>query len=143
MHKYRRPGKLGDMKLRGIKEADNVLQLIDQTSDERGRRAEAKVSKYLCNSRKPSWPAWLYGIRKGYPEEDSEGIDFVAETNLGPVPIQIKSSGRGVANFKSHWRYKPTTVVVVIKTGDGENEVAHKVIGAVAFARKSLPNYHR
>mgnify|MGYP001611749656 CR=1 FL=1 len=131
------------MKRRSDSEAWRVLNLINKTGIERGQNAEDRVSRIFCGDKRAIWPAWLYGMRKGDSQEDSLGIDFVAETNLGPVPIQIKSSGRGVANFKSHWRYKPTTVVVVIKTGDGENEVAHKVIGAVAFARKSLPNYHR
>ncbi len=129
------------MKLRGNSEARRVLSLINKTGIERGQNAEEKVFRVFCiRDRKAAWPAWLYGIRKGYPQEDRLGIDFMSETDKGPIPIQIKSSGRGVLEFRTHPRYTDKIVVVVIKAGDTEETVSTKVITSIAQRRKNLAN---
>ena len=139
MHRGK-PGKFGDMELRSAAAARRVLELIDDTCDERGRNAEDKVSRIFCGDKRAAWTACLYGMRKGYPEEDRLGIDFMAETDLGLIPLQIKSSERGVSEFRAHPRYTDDIVVVVIKTGDTEEIVSTKVIGVLAQRRKDLAN---
>ena len=128
------------MRRRSGSEARRVLSLINKTGIERGQNAEDKVSRVFCRDRRAAWPAWLYGMRKGYPEEDRLGIDFMAETDLGLIPLQIKSSERGVSEFRAHPRYTDDIVVVVIKTGDTEEIVSTKVIGVLAQRRKDLAN---
>ena len=139
MHRGK-PGKFGDMELRSAAAARRVLELIDDTCDERGRNAEDKVSRIFCGDRKAAWPAWLYGMRKGYPEEDRLGIDFMAETNLGPISLQIKSSGRGVLEFRANPKHTDEIVVVVIRAGDIEETVSTNVITALSQRRKNLAN---
>lgn len=50
-------------------------------------------------------PSWFKGVRRGTPNEDNRGIDFVIETYTKPerIFIQIKSSKWGKCNFwKKH-----------------------------------------
>lgn len=128
------------MKRRSGSEAQRVLSLINRTGIERGENAERRISRIFCGDRKATWPVWLHGMRKGYPQEDRLGIDFMAETDHGAIPIQIKSSERGVLEFMAHPKYTDEIVVVVIKTGDTEEMVSTKVITAISQRRKDLAN---
>ncbi|MGE5540781.1 MAG: DUF4365 domain-containing protein [Bacillota bacterium] len=42
-----------------------------------------------------TFPGWYYGVRRGTPKEDRQGIDFIAELDVLEVFLQIKSSKRG------------------------------------------------
>ena len=126
------------MKRRSDSEAWRVLNLINKTGIERGQNAEDRVSRIFCGDKRAIWPAWLYRMRKGDSQEDSLGIDFVAETDKGPIPIQIKSSQRGILEFMAHPNYTCEIVVVVIKAVNTEETVSTKVITALAQRRKDL-----
>lgn len=86
----------------------------------KGKKNEDKFydAFYTDNFQKPKW---FKEIRKGTPEEDGRGIDFVAETYTRHrlIFIQIKSSDWGKRNF---WRkYSPREFqypIVVIVIGN-------------------------
>lgn len=61
-------------------------------------------------------PSWLYGIRKGTPVDDAQGIDAFAITSCGEIPIQIKSSYAGLRKFCSVSRTRYIVVVVIQQT---------------------------
>ncbi len=117
-----------------------ITAIIDHLSTERGLQAEEKVKRIFCKERKATWPVWLYGVRKGYEEEDHHGIDFVARTDIGDIFIQIKSSESGALNFKNHPKYNPLTALVVIKARDDEKVVSTKVISTLSRKRMLMKN---
>lgn len=57
--------------------------------NEVGRAAELAA---LCCFITSEQPEWLVELREATPEEDHQGIDLVAELDVGPVNIQVKSS---------------------------------------------------
>jgi hypothetical protein len=39
------------------------------------------------------WPLWIYSGRAATAHEDQNGIDFVFETEFGPMFVQVKAGG--------------------------------------------------
>lgn len=54
-------------------------------------------------------PEWVVGVRHATPEEDARGIDVWVKTDVGDVPVQIKSSHRDAASFVS----KPRDIEII------------------------------
>lgn len=87
--------------------------------------------KFYCSFHLESFekPRWLKKIRKGTPDEDRRGIDFVVETHTNPplVFIQIKSSEAGRKKF---WKQHspngfdfPILVIVLSRHANNYNKV--------------------
>jgi hypothetical protein len=99
-------------------------KLCWQVAQERGNKSEKLVEEALSSLA----PPLVLGWRKATPEEDSRGIDFVVNTSVGDVFLQVKSSRTASRNFLSVRRR--THIEVVVASGD----VAARVKGAIERA---------
>lgn len=64
----------------------------------RGRYSECRVVDLVLRLGEP----WIFGARLATKDEDRRGIDVVVATDVGGLPLQVKSSEKG-ANV---WRRK-------------------------------------
>lgn len=58
-------------------------------------------------------PFWFYSVRRATPEEDRRGIDMYVDSDIGPIPVQIKSSVEGMLKFRREHKGQEIAVVVV------------------------------
>jgi hypothetical protein len=79
-----------------------------------GMRAECLAIEALRDSP----PKWLLETRPATPEEDAAGVDVVAYTDAGEIPIQIKSSRTGKREFLEAHPDCRYPVVVVPRCAD-------------------------
>lgn len=86
-----------------------------QRAVQRGAETERRFFAAF-RDRAVTLPSWLYGIRKGTPIDDAQGIDAFAITSCGEIPIQIKSSYAGLRKFCSVSRTRYIVVVVIQQT---------------------------
>ncbi len=104
-----------------------ISKTLREVTQERGRLAEQKVWKAL-NDRE-ALPNWVWGFRRASLEEDQKGRDLFVLTDVGEIPLQVKSSLAGADSFKR--RYGNLIPVVIIASYDRPVEVIAKVIEAV------------
>ncbi len=78
-------------------------------------------------------PKWLTGYERATLEDDSRGIDGWFYTDVGKIPLQIKSSRTG----KRHAAEKnPNIPTVIVRAGDSENTIFSQCISAIGPERK-------
>lgn len=103
------------------------------------RRGAQTESRLFSTFNQPSidLPDWFYGIRKGTEADDRNGIDAFAVTDVGEIPLQIKSSMCGMKKF---WEKRPTSeyVVLVLKPDMPDAEVRSRTIHFVGAKRRYL-----
>lgn len=75
-------------------------------------------------------PPWMFDARLSTEFEDSNGIDVVAETWFGDLPIQVKSSGRRIDRHVRRYSYIP---YVVVYRWDREKAIAKKAVKAMLW----------
>ena len=79
----------------------------------RGQMAEERVVRLLNES--PDRPTWLLAARRAPPEIDELGVDVVVGTrDLGPLPLQVKSSAARAEAFRRTHRDALSIVGIVI-----------------------------
>lgn len=60
-------------------------------------------------------PGWFLSVRRATKKEDRNGFDaFLQTTDVGEIPIQIKSSTQGVVRFFSRRHGNPAIPIVVV-----------------------------
>ena len=109
-----------------------------RTAQLMGETAELLAS--LCFESCPyRAPPWVKSLRRATHEEDSRGIDLIAEIDTGSVPVQIKSSWRRAREFE---RTHPDIPVLVVHPEDSEDFVRKKLLAVLRKERaKALPGY--
>ena len=77
------------------------------------RRGQASETKFFQAFRQSGLdlPEWFYGVRKGTHRDDSAGVDGFAVTDVGEIPLQLKSSVRGMYEFVAR---RPGSVCVIL-----------------------------
>lgn len=98
----------------------------------RGLQNEARAFDIL---RRMTLPEWVLSVRHGTDYEDRNGIDLVAETDIGPFYIQIKSSGSGAKGFRP--RRQKIAVIVVTPTMP-ESLIRARLIAAIEDLRRDI-----
>jgi hypothetical protein len=98
---------------------------------ERGLANEARVLE-ACLLR--ARPAWITSARRASRMEDRSGIDVVVESDVGALPIQVKSSNWG----KKHFRRRPliAVAIVVVRRADTPEMLLDKVLALLEQIRK-------
>ncbi len=104
-----------------------LTQTFRKITQERGRLAEDKVLQ--CLQDLCLIPEWVKGIRPATKEEDRQGQDAFLQTDVGEIPIQIKSSVAGAERFRQ--KYGDRIPVVIVASFDRLDEVLVKVIEAI------------
>ena len=109
--------------------------LFNKIGHERGLFAENIVEK-IFNDRFQTGnnvPTWLIGYERATAEDDRRGIDGWFYTDVGKIPLQIKSSktGKRRANEKN-----PNIPTVIVRAGDSDNTIFAQCISAIGPERK-------
>ena len=110
---------------------------------ERGQDNEDRFFEVFKYGRvPPGFPRWFCGLRRATQEEDCGGIDAVAFTeDVGNIFLQIKSSRCGVEKFKKQqkkYRKRKWIFPVIIRTNDGDAEIAEKTRYVLSQARQAI-----
>lgn len=83
-------------------------------------------------------PDWFISVRRATKHEDRNGFDaFVITTDVGEIPIQIKSSTQGIARFFTRRQGNPAIPVVVL-AGVNPEGFRKRVFERVGERRKKL-----
>lgn len=116
-----------------MKEKKPVYSLIGEISQARGLVAERKVIEFFLNEENRClFPDWLEGLDCRTNRDDTKGIDCWFLTDVGKIPLQIKSSLRGKNTaLEKH----PHIPVVIIHADDSEQEILEKCLTAVSESR--------
>lgn len=114
----------------------NLSTLMNEIASSRGTIAETKVVHALCREENSCFfPEWFWGYNTSEENEDRfKGIDGWILTDVGKIPVQIKSSIRGEQKAK---RNHPEIPVVVIRQHYSDEEVINRCFAAVAPLRNS------
>lgn len=115
----------------------SVIKEIGRVGFERGRNAEELVARIveevLLSGQGPSW---LNAYRRASKEEDlGRGIDAWIGTDVGNIPLQIKSSQKGVRKAQERYFRIP---VVKIRIGDPDELNRQRVMTVIDERREEL-----
>ena len=107
---------------------------FEKIGHERGVLAENSVERVFNDRlRTGDVPKWLTGYERATVEDDSRGIDGWFYTDVGKIPLQIKSSRTG----KKHAAEKKTNIpTVIVRAGDSEKTIFSQCISAIGPERK-------
>ena len=73
------------MKKRKRTSAAQVFKNLGRAGSDRGSSSELRIEYLLEDIGTSDWPDWLYGGRKATQQEDSEGKDFVFDSDVGKL----------------------------------------------------------
>lgn len=112
-------------------EKSRVLFRMGQIGRERGENSERTVARILREKLEAGeLPEWMLGCKRASRngEKNRRGIDFEIMTDVGKVPLQVKSSVTGAQEFlEKH----PEIPVVVIRSYDTDEANLHRVMEAI------------
>jgi hypothetical protein len=109
-------------------------------ANQKGRLAEERVFRAV--EILSTEFTWIHSTRLATKQEDARGIDVVAETPIGPLYIQVKSSPRGVRHYKSK-RRKARVIIVIVTPEMEERKLRDKISGALHVQRNHIMELRR
>ena len=78
------------------------------------KRSSEKDFFDALQSPKLETPGWFVSVRRATPEEDGMGFDaFVLTTDMGEIPVQLKSSRGGASKYRQHRPESPAVILIV------------------------------
>lgn len=110
------------------KKTGRAANVKGRTAEERTLMAVELISTNI---------SWVLGGRLATKKEDARGIDVVAETPIGPLYIQVKSSHCGAHRYKRK-RRKARVIIVIIEPEMSDVKIREKVTGALHVQRKHI-----
>lgn len=111
-----------------------VSSVLGSLGNERGSKNESLVAEVLSGL-KERWP-WVKGWSKATAEQDRKGIDFVVNTDVGDLYLQVKSSESGKRKFKDTPRKSSILCVVVSNIAHAQGRVPNVLARARAEYKK-------
>lgn len=113
-----------------------LKKIWGQISNERGARSEQSVAKAMARFLESGEiPGWITGYVVASKDDDRRGIDGWIVTDVGKIPIQIKSSERG-KNKHINYAKRLVIPVVVVERGLNDMQIVNRCIEAVNDTRK-------
>ena len=110
---------------------ERILRII---ADKRGADAEHHVFWAVKQGINAEFcPTWVRGVRKSRGKEEGKGIDYWVETDVGGIPLQVKSSVRGM---EKALELHPEIPVVISQIGESHEELVGKIIEAISPKRE-------
>lgn len=96
----------------------------------RGKENENRLL-YIVRQRHIEWPSWFLRVDEASRSLDEEhGIDVLATTSKGKVPLQVKSS----ENFLNrHYKKHPNIRAIVVNPELSDEEIYRKFMSVVSF----------
>lgn len=85
-------------------------------------------------------PSWFYGVRRANAAEDAAGMDGFAITDIGEMPVQIKSSLGGMLRFNEKRPGNNITVLIIWRNFTPD-EIVKKAVAKITDKRSVLRNY--
>lgn len=89
--------------------ATSTRRFRGRAGNDRGRAAEARAVRLMPDA--VAGVAWVSSWRVATADEDARGIDLVVESDVGPLHLQVKASGRHAG--RPIYRERGIGVVVV------------------------------
>ncbi|OGG54786.1 hypothetical protein A3C20_01255 [Candidatus Kaiserbacteria bacterium RIFCSPHIGHO2_02_FULL_55_25] len=83
-------------------------------------------------------PRWFKGAAMAGPLADLNGVDMTIDTDVGLIPVQIKSSDTGAAEYRRKYPAYKNVVVIVIKRYTDDDEIRHLVFTVIGKRRKKI-----
>jgi len=112
---------------------NEVLTLLRSIGLERGTKNEIKVYEAIQKSISEGYcPAWITEYTPADRKDDRRGIDGWFTTDVGKIPIQIKSSFSGKRHSEQR---RPKIPIVVIHVEDTHEVVLQKCLMAIGPKR--------
>lgn len=99
-------------------------------SNTRGKFAEDTVLGIL------TYTPGVRAVRKGTKQEDTKGIDIVAETDVGTIRVQVKSNRTRCRRFRQ--KHKDATFAVIRVDHDNHDNTVRNVRREIARVRALL-----
>ena len=115
------------------KKIDTLFSTFGKVGNERGGNAEIIVERILTERlEKGTVPSWLTRYDRGNEVDDKHGIDGWFQTDVGRIPLQVKSSNRGkqIANQR-----RSSIPVIVVQVGQDDDTIYNRCISAVGTER--------
>ncbi len=113
--------------------------LFGQIGNELGRSAEQRVNEGFEHAKNAGrLPLWIKSwVRvEQYSEDDKKGIDFYFETDVGQIPLQVKSSRRRAALFSAN--HGDEIAIVVVDVRHPPTRTFGRTIIAIGTRRKDI-----
>jgi hypothetical protein len=96
----------------------SVHRTLGKIGNDRGKENEEAALQ-------DGMPHWLFTVRIATAQEDAGGIDIVADSDVGPLYLQVKSSRRGVLEHRQKSRRK---LIGVIRCHAGDSIEKRRVV---------------
>ena len=123
---------------------NQILRVVGkEATDRKGFQNEERVIRSF-NESVVAVPIWFRGIDWAPRNLDlDKGVDFVIQSDIGKLYLQVKSSELMANKFRrkqrrKHHRKNKYIAVVVIHESDTDNVICYKVISAVGRKRQKL-----
>jgi len=114
----------------------SISREFGQIGNERGQKAEQVMNAIITNAIKQNaCPNWIKKYSAASPEEDGKGIDAWVTTDIGKIPLQIKSSTRGVQSARDKYPKIPVTRVII---GENKDKTLSRCINVIGKKRREL-----
>src|SRR3989344_1449161 len=116
-------------------------QIWQQVGQRVGHFMEEKFLEALDVEKDPelTLPDWFVSVRLATPEEDyRRGIDVVAQMDVGPLFIQLKSSQTNVHRFRLKHQSRTRIAIIVVKPEDSVATIRKKFFQAAEMERAWL-----
>lgn len=111
-----------------------VEKLLGHIGQRRGLESEQKVTDLFDSPDcREFFPGWVRGYTVASGKDDAKGIDGWVHTDVGKIPIQIKSSRRRALDAQ---KKRPEIPIVVIRIGESNQRLIGKCVAAVSKKRK-------
>ena len=122
---------------------DNIISMKDRMRPiEQGERVGlAAERRFMRETQKRRdmgmYPSWLGFFDKARPDEDAQGIDVWAYTDVGKIPLQIKASdiGQRLHELRDNRRHIPAINLHPKRKFD---EIFEEIIEIVAEERNAI-----
>ncbi len=129
-----------------------IARLADRllAGSPRGEQQEQRLVKILSQylEHDTDVPPWLHRIALGTHEQDHQGIDVVATTDVGPLFIQVKSSEIFKRHFEAeHQRHVdrgkrvPILDVIVVNDHLTDAQVLGQTLGILRRLRQQVERH--
>ncbi len=113
---------------------ENIHYLFGQIGQRRGLEAERRFGRALQESLKSgNLPDWFRGCQISTNHENRRGIDFWILTDIGKIPIQIKSSMRGMEKAR---RRHPRIPAIIVPVYEQNESIASKCLQTIKPERE-------
>lgn len=104
----------------GIEKRPSVRRILGKVSLERGKIVETRIGEIFRRFiGQEICPSWLLGYEEASEDDDKKGIDGWVVTDIGKIPVQIKSSSKGA---RTALKKRPQIAVLVIANYSAKDE---------------------